>query len=148
MTQSQLRGMCLQISMHDLKRDGVYRPSKSIPVIAVCSEDEMFYGTRCLCFFRSMGTSVKSNCSGYFPNLGKVLSGKVFQEVLFFFCSFACRGIVLKEALLSKAAVFLSALPFSNCLEKAWNWLVFSTHNGTLNCLCSEQTYKCPLQII
>lgn len=38
MTQSQLRGMCLQISMRDLKRDGVYRPSKSIPVIAVCSE--------------------------------------------------------------------------------------------------------------
>lgn len=37
MTQSQLRGMCLQISMRDLKRDGAYRPSKSIPVITVCS---------------------------------------------------------------------------------------------------------------
>lgn len=64
---------------------------------------------------------------GWFPQLVEgSLSGKVFQEE-FFLHSFACRGIVLKEVLLSKAAVFLSALPSSNCFEKAWNWLVFST---------------------
>lgn len=71
-SEIQPRVMCLHISiMSDLKKDGVYRPSKSISSFDEGSNlnVEILYTTRCLCFFLFVGTSVKRSCLGCFPYL-------------------------------------------------------------------------------